>query len=289
MLNLDVVGQSLESPEFSWTDRDVLLYALSVGASQDNASSELQFTTENTGGVDLQVLPTFGALVAQQASVRPKIGDVPPGMSVHAEQTVVLHAPLPISARVNARCTIQGIFDKTSGALVVSDVDVYDAVTGNVLVTARTGTFVRGEGGFGGDRGPRPDWQRPSRAPDVVVSYATRPDQALLYRLTGDRNPLHSDPALARMRGTDRPILHGMCTYGFTGRALLHTLCDSDPRRFLSMAGRFTAPVLPGDVISVHIWDDGGTAQFQAVRADGAVVIDHGVCSYLLSTPQLAK
>lgn len=289
MLNLDAVGQWMESPEFSWTDKDVILYALSVGASQDDACSELQFTTENTGGVDLQVLPTFGALIAQQAATRPKIGDVPPGMALHAEQAVVLHAPLPVSARIHARCTVHGIFDKTSGALVVSEVDVYDAVTGDALLTARSGTFLRGEGGFGGDRGPRADWQRPGRAPDIVMSYATRPEQALLYRLTGDRNPLHSDPALARMRGTDRPILHGMCTYGFTGRALLHALCDSDPRRFRSMSGRFTAPVLPGDVISVSIWDDGGTAQFQASRTDGAVVIDHGVCSYHLTAPAAEK
>ena len=289
MLNFDAVGESLTSPEFSWTDRDVLLYALAVGASLDDATTDLQFTTENTGGVDLQVLPTFGALIAQQAATRPKIGEVPPGMALHAEQAVTLHAPLPVSARVRARCTVQGIFDKTSGALVVSDVDVHDAVTGEALVTARSGTFLRGEGGFGGDRGPRTDWQGPGRAPDTVVSYPTRPDQALLYRLTGDRNPLHSDPALARSCGTDRPILHGMCTYGFTGRALLHALCDSDPRRFVSMSGRFTAPVLPGDVISVSIWDDGGTAQFQTVRADGAVVIDHGVCRYLPAPPQAAK
>jgi acyl dehydratase len=226
------------------------------------------------------VLPTFGALIAQQAGVPPKIGDIPPGMTLHAEQAVVLHRPLPVSGRVYARCTIRGIFDKTSGALVVSDVDVYDAVTGDALVTARGGSFLRGEGGFGGDRGPLTEWERPSRDPDVVVSYATRPDQALLYRLTGDRNPLHSDPALARMRGTERPILHGMCTYGFTGRALLHALCDADPTRFLSMRGRFTAPVLPGDVISVSIWRDGNMAQFQTVRADGAVVIDHGVCTF---------
>jgi acyl dehydratase len=281
MLNFDAVGQSLESPEFSWTDKDVLLYALAVGASQDDASSELQFTTENTGGVDLRVLPTFGALVAQQAAARPKIGDIPPGMALHAEQAVTLHAPLPAAARVRARSTVTGMYDKTSGALVVTETDVYDAATGALLLTTRGGTFLRGEGGFGGDRGPRTDWKRPDRDPDLVVSYPTRPDQALLYRLTGDRNPLHSDPALARKRGTDRPILHGMCTYGFTGRALLHALCDSDPDRFLSMSGRFTAPVLPGEVISVSIWQDGGTAQFQTVRADGAVAIDHGGCSYL--------
>jgi acyl dehydratase len=280
MLNFDAVGQSLESPEYGWSDKDVLLYALAVGASQGDATAELEFTTENTSGVELRVLPTFGALIAQQAALRPKIGDVPPGMALHAEQAVTLHAPLPVTARVRARCTVHGIFDKTSGALVVSEVDICEADSGVALLTARSGTFLRGEGGFGGDRGPRTEWQRPGRDPDVIVTYPTRPDQALLYRLTGDRNPLHSDPELARRRGTDRPILHGMCTYGFTGRALLHSLCDSDPGRFGSMSGRFTAPVLPGEEITVSIWSDGGTARFQTARADGTVAIDHGTFSY---------
>jgi len=280
VLNLDSVGQSTESDTYRWSGQDVILYALAVGASQGDATAELQFSTENTEGVALQVLPTFGALVAQQAARRPSIGGVAPGMALHAEQAVTLHRPLPAEGCARTRCTIQNIFDKTSGALVVSDIEVLDAGTGEPLVTARAGTFIRGEGGFGGDRGPAASWQRPGRGPDVIVRYATRPEQALLYRLTGDRNPLHSDPSLARARGNERPILHGMCTYGFAGRALLHTLCGSDPSRFVSMTGRFSAPVLPGQDLSVHIWAEGDQAWFQAVTGDDVVVIDQGLCSF---------
>jgi acyl dehydratase len=136
--------------------------------------------------------------------------------------------------------------------------------------------FIRGEGGFGGDRGPSAAWERPEREPDQRVSSQTRPDQALLYRLSGDRNPLHSDPAFAARAGFPRPILHGLCTYGVTGRLLLHALCGSDPGRFRSMRARFSRPVLPGARLTVSIWVDGATATFQTSDDDGQVVIDHG-------------
>ena len=125
-----------------------------------------------------------------------------------------------------------GIYDKGSGALVVSENQAVDAATGEPLVTARSGTFIRGEGGFGGDRGASEPWRCPTGAPDHQVDSETRPEQALLYRLSGDRNPLHADPQFAARGGFARPILHGLCTYGFTGRALLHALCDGDPARF---------------------------------------------------------
>src|SRR5260370_742113 len=138
--------------------------------------------------------------------------------------------------------------------------------------------------GCGGDRGPSDGWQRPDREPDHRVVQPTRPEQALLYRLSGDRNPLHADPKFAARGGFSRPILHGLCTYGVTGRALLHAVCGSDPARFRSMSGRFSRPVLPGDTLVVSIWlpqDSGDTALFQTVTEDGNVVIDHGRMQFL--------
>ena len=152
-----------------------------------------------------------------------------------------------------------------------------DPQSGELLLRTKMSAFIRGEGGFGGDRGPAGGRNAPpDRAPDHVVSYETRPDQALIYRLSGDRNPLHSDPEFARMAGFDRPILHGLCTYGFTGRALLHALCDSDPSRFGGMEGRFSKPVLPGDTLAVSIWEDGDGAVFQTRTQRDEIVLDGG-------------
>jgi len=176
---------------------------------------------------------------------------------------------------------VTGIYDKGSGALIQSENKAVDAATGEPMVTTRSGTFIRGEGGFGGDRGSSELWQLPDRAPDHKVTQQTRPEQALLYRLSGDRNPLHADPAFAARGGFSRPILHGLCTYGFTGRVLLHELCGSDPARFSSMSGRFSRPVLPGESLVVSIWaSDDGTALFQTAKEDGTVVIDRGVVAY---------
>jgi acyl dehydratase len=151
-----------------------------------------------------------------------------------------------------------------------------DKATGKALWTTTSSAFIRGEGGWGGDRGPSGAVEFPDRAPDHTVAYATRPDQALLYRLSGDRNPLHSDPKFAAMGGFDRPILHGLCSFGFTGRALLHALCQSDPDRFVSMAARFSKPVFPGEELTVTMWVTGeGTAVFRSSPPAG-VGIDAG-------------
>jgi acyl dehydratase len=140
--------------------------------------------------------------------------------------------------------------------------------------------FFRGEGGFGGERGASPSITIPTRKADHEVRYTTRIDQPLLYRLSGDRNPLHSDPEFAKMGGFERPILHGLCSYGFTGRALLHTLCDGDPGRFRSMDARFSKPVMPGDDLVVSMWTEGDQCLFQTRNQDGVVVIDQGVMEF---------
>ena len=279
-LNHSLVGVPGEPHERSWTSTDALLYAIGVGAGLGDPLQELQFTTENTAGVQQQVLPTFGVLLAQ-ARASGSLGDFDRAMLVHAEQSIELHKPLPVAGTLRSTAMVTGIYDKGSGALVETETHAVDAATGEPMVTARGSTFIRGEGGFGGDRGTADPWDLPDRAPDHKVTQQTRPEQALLYRLSGDRNPLHADPAFAARGGFSRPILHGLCTYGITGRVLLHELCGSDPARFRSMAGRFSRPVLPGEALVVSIWvGEDGTAQFQTAKEDGTVVIDRGVAQF---------
>jgi acyl dehydratase len=273
-LNFDLVGVDSEPAERTWTTTDVLLYALGVGAGQADPLAELEFTTENSIGVPARVLPTFANMISGGGRGR-RLGDFDPAAFVHAEQAFTLHRPLPTAGTTRSASRVSGIYDKGSAALVVTESTAVDAATGDPLVTTRGSIFIRGEGGFGGDRGPGQDWAMPSGPPDEQVTYQTRPDQALLYRLTGDRNPLHSDPKFAARGGFARPILHGMCTYGYTGRALLHAVCGSEPARFLSMEGRFTRPVIPGDELTVSIWADGGTAYFRTT-SNGAPVLDRG-------------
>jgi len=273
-LNFDLVGVDSEPATRSWTTTDVLLYALGVGAGQADPLAELEFTTENSTGVQTKVLPTFGNMITGGGRGR-SLGDFDPAALVHAEQAFTLHRPLPTAGTSRSVSRVAGIYDKGSAALVVTESTAVDAPTGEPLVTTRGSIFIRGEGGFGGGRGPGQDWEMPSGAPDEQVTYQTRPDQALLYRLTGDRNPLHSDPKFAARGGFARPILHGMCTYGYTGRALLHAVCDSEPARFGSMEGRFTRPVIPGDELTISIWAHGGTAYFRTT-SNGVPVLDRG-------------
>ncbi len=281
-LDHSLVGESGEPYERSWTSTDALLYAVGVGAGLGDPRRELQFTTENSLGVPQQVLPTYAVLISQ-APPRRNLGDFDRALLVHAEQSFELHRPLPVAGTARTTSTVTGIYDKGSGALVVTENQAVDAGTGEPLVTARSGTFIRGEGGFGGERGGSEPWQRPDRDPDHRVALETRPEQALVYRLSGDRNPLHADPKFAARGGFARPILHGLCTYGVTGRALLHTLCGSDPARFRSMSGRFTHPVIPGDRLTISIWLPAGgrdAAQFQTATQDGTVVIDRGLMRF---------
>jgi len=279
-LNHSLVGVQGQPTERSWTSTDALLYAIGVGAGLGDPLRELEFTTENTAGVQQQVLPTYGVLLAQ-ARMSGSLGDFDRAMLVHAEQSIELHKPLPVEGTLRTSATVTGIYDKGSGALVETENRAIDSVTGEPLVTTTSSTFIRGEGGFGGDRGTAPPWQLPDRAPDHKVTVQTRPEQALLYRLSGDRNPLHADPAFAARGGFSRPILHGLCTYGFTGRVLLHEVCGSDPARFAVMSGRFSRPVLPGESLVVSIWAAAdGAAQFQTAKEDGTVVIDRGTLRY---------
>lgn len=281
-INPDAVGSKGEPSRHSWGSKDAILYALGVGAGAVDPLDELAFTTENTQNVDQQVLPTMAVVLgAGGGSAFGSIGSFNPAMLVHGEEVITLHTPIPVQGEVETVGEITGIYDKGKGAVVEVTSTSNDVATGQPLFSTVMSAFIRGEGGWGGERGPSgPKNVAPDREPDHCVTYQTRSDQALLYRLSGDRNPLHSDPAFAAFGGFERPILHGLCTYGFTGRALLHTLCDSDPARFTSMEGRFSSPVLPGETLTVNMWSTGpGEAIFQTCGGDGRVVLDAGRCT----------
>ena len=270
----DAAGSVGQPAEFSWTSKDSLLYAMGVGAGvSDPTGFELEFTTENSNDVTQRALPT--QVVVMGGGSTPGFGDFNPVHLLHAEQAITLHQPVPAAGTAVATGRVGPVYDKGKAALVYLETDVAD-VDGNPIWNTRSGLFIGGERGWGGDRGPATEWHLPDRDADHVVAYPTRPDQALLYRLNGDRNPLHSDPTFAAAAGFDKPILHGLCTYGFTGRALLHALCDSDPDRFGGMGGRFKSPVVPGETLEVHAWEEDGRVIFQT-RVGDRVVFDNGV------------
>ncbi len=282
-INPSAVGSRGEPTETVWDSKDSLLYAVGVGAGQQPADpTELPFVTENSMEITQRALPTMPVVLCDVTSAFGSIGSFNPAMLVHGEQRVVCHRELPVSGTLASTCEITAIWDKGKGAVVEVTANATDASSGEPLFDLVMSAYIRGEGGFGGERGPSGSANElPDRAPDHSVTYSTRPEQALVYRLSGDRNPLHSDPSFAAFAGFDRPILHGLCTYGFAGRALLHQLCDSDPARFGSIDGRFSAPVFPGEDITVEIWRTGdGTAVHRTLGGDGRVVIDAGGCTF---------
>ena len=195
------------------------------------ARDELAFTTENTNDVAQQVFPTFPVVLGTGAGGRSPMantGTYNPAMLVHGQQAVTLHRPLPVEGTATLTSTLTDMYDKGKAAVVV--VESSATLDGEPLYTTRSSAFIRGEGGWGGDRGPSgPQNVPPDRDPDHEITYQTSIDQAFVYRLNGDRNPLHTDPAFAAIGGFDRPILHGLCSYGFTGRALVHALCGIRP------------------------------------------------------------
>lgn len=282
-VNPDAVGAKGEPRRASWTSDDALLYALGIGAGvEDPVGAELEFTTENTAGVDQKVFPTmvvlFGFTATGGSSAMEHSGSYDLRMLVHGEQGIKLLRPIPVAGEVETVDEITGIYDKGKGAVIATKTTATLVADGQPLYETTSSVFIVGEGGFGGDRGPSEKANvAPDRDPDYTVSATTRPDQALLYRLSGDRNPLHSDKQFSDVGGFPKPILHGLCTYGFTGRMLLHTLCDSDPARFSGMDGRFSSPVMPGEKLTVNVWDDGdGHAIFETLGDDGRVVIANG-------------
>jgi len=275
-LNPDAVGSESEPSEVSWSANDALLYAVSVGAGTE----ELQYTTENTNGVSQQVLPTFPVVIRGGATSIRHIGTFNPALLVHGAQSVTLHRPLPVAGRATVVGKVVAMYDKGTAGIVAMETTA-TGEDGSPLYTTGSSVFIRGEGGWGGDRGPSgPQNVPPERDPDHSVTYATSPDQALLYRLTGDRNPLHSDPSFAAMGGFDRPILHGLCTYGFTGRALLYVLCGGESANFEHIEGRFKSPVIPGEALTIKAWVVGDGEAVFTTSVDDRVVIDQGLLRF---------
>jgi len=262
------------------TRRDAVFYALSVGFGQDPLDArQLDFVDADRA---LRAVPTQSVVLAHPGFwlADPRTG-IDALRVVHGEQRIAMHRPLPVEGEVIGRTRITGLVDKGPGrgALMYSQKDVIDAETGEPLAVTRSTTFLRGDGGFGGPAGPvEPPHRMPEAPPDVVVAMPTRPEQALYYRLNGDDNPLHADPAIAAKAGFPRPILHGLCTLGVVGHALLRTLGGYDVARFRELAMRFSAPVFPGEAIEVDIWND-GSFRARAPERD-VVVVNNGYAAF---------
>lgn len=275
-----------EGRRFAYTDRDTMLYALASGMGRDPLDEkELPFIFEGRG---LVALPTMAVVVAR--SPMPRTLPLDWTKVLHGSQSLILHRPLPAAAELVADTRVTKIIDKGAGrgALIVHETKARLINAAEPLFTVGGTIFARGDGGFGGPAGAIPAAHpMPRRAPDTVFVTETRRDQALLYRLTGDHNPLHADPWLAKAAGFPIPILHGLCTYSIAGRAVLASVCDYDPTRIGELDARFTAPVFPGDQIRTDIWIDGNMIAFRCrVEERGVVVIDHGKC--VLNAPRRA-
>jgi acyl dehydratase len=258
--------------------RDVILYALGVGLGADPLDAkQLRFVYEE----GLQALPTM-AIVLGYPGPLSQYG--PTGITqthvVHGEQGFVLAKALPVSGTIVGQVRVTGVVDKGEGkgALVYTQTEIREKGTDDLVCTLTSTTFCRADGGFGGPSGPVPPVHAlPAGAPDAVCDLPTLPQAALIYRLSGDYNPLHADPAYAKRGGYDRPILHGRCTFAVAGHAILKSCCDYDPARLVAMAGRFSSPVYPGETIRTEIWRSGADVSFRAtVPARSVTVINNG-------------
>ncbi|HAC58463.1 MAG TPA: 3-alpha,7-alpha,12-alpha-trihydroxy-5-beta-cholest-24-enoyl-CoA hydratase [Rhodobiaceae bacterium] len=268
-ISSDLVGLRFQPREFSWTEKDTILYALGVGARPEN---DLDFIYEGKGP---KVLPTYSVIAGGVglAGMMTEI-EMRLEMLLHGEQSVELFRPLPPKATISVESRVSEVWDKEKAAVLGVESVGRDA-DGDLFKTHAT-LFVRGAGGFGGERGPSTAGKNvpPGRAPDLTVEDVTRPEQGAIYRLSGDRNPIHIDPDFAKLGGFERPFVHGLCTYGFVGRAALKTLCGNDPAKFRSLEGRFANQVYFGDTIVTKIWKTApGEAVVQGETGEGNIVL----------------
>jgi acyl dehydratase len=251
------VGGSLPGSTYSWSEDDVILYHLGIGAGVPPTDpNELRYVYEG----DLHVLPTYGTI--PPFGVMMSLGAVD-GLEfelasvLHGEQELEIHRAIPTAGTVTQEGSVTAIYDKGRGALVVLEIESRLEKTGELLFTNRPSVFLRGEGGFGGDSGPSTSLAAPERPPDYVVESPTLVQQALLYRVAaGDRNPLHVDPGFAAFAGFDRPILHGLCTFGVVGKAVVDQVLEGRPEVVASYQARFSGVVFPGETIKTSIWED---------------------------------
>ena len=262
----------------TYTEKDSMLYALGIGLGADPLDrDQLPFVYEKS----LRVLPTFPVVLGHPGAwnADPATGIVR-NKVLHGEQGVELHRALPAQGTIRARTRIVDVIDKGEGkgALVYAERSIVDHASGEPLATLRATSFCRANGGFDGPSGPvREPHGIPARDADARVDIPTLPGAALLYRLNADYNPLHADPEVAAKAGFDRPILHGLCTFGIAAHAVLKHVCDYDPAAIRSVDARFSAPVFPGETISVDLWEDGDIVSFRAwVQTRGVKVLDNG-------------
>jgi acyl dehydratase len=274
----DMIGRRLEDWELSYTDNQVLLYNLSIGMGREDVEAELPYVFEQPA---LQCTPSFAALLAQGGSRVMGGTGLKIARILHGEERLVLHRPLPPSGRILSTSWISELTDKgEKGAVITVSTEGRLAEESDPLYRVDHVIFARGDGGFGGaSQSSFVPHVVPDRRPDLVHVTQTRTDDALVYRLNGDRNPLHAHPDAARKGGFDRPILHGMCSYGMACRAVLASVCDYDVSRFKSFDARFTSPVFPGETIHTDIWVDGTTVSFRSrVEARGITSLNNGRC-----------
>jgi acyl dehydratase len=271
------LGAQLEDSEGSWDADRVILYHLGIGAGVPPTDPrELRYTFEK----DLRVLPSFGVIPVFGALG--KLGQIPGiqinfALLLHGEQDIEIHRPLPSTASIRSRGRVTGLYDKGRAALIVLEVETTDDA-GEPLFTNRFSLFARGEGGFGGDPGPKPGNVRPERAPDLVVESPTVRQQALLYRLSGDKNPLHADPEFARLGGFDAPILHGLCSFGIVCKAAVDEVLDGEVERVARYGVRFAGVVFPGETIVTSLWRESDRILIDARTAQrDSPVISNGV------------
>lgn len=275
-ISSDLVGLTFAPVEFSWDSKDVMLYAVGVGAKPDG---ELEYVFEGKGP---KVIPTY-AVIPGMFSMGGLVSNVDINlmMLLHGEQSITLHRELPPDAKVTITGRVAEVWDKGKAAVIGCEGLVEDEK--GPLLTAKATLFIRGAGGFGGERGPSTVGKNepPDRAPDYVVEDTTRPEQAAIYRLSGDRNPIHIDPEFAKMSGFETPFLHGLCTYGFVGRAIVKALCEGDPARFGSLEARFADQVYLGDKIITKMWvTSPGEAIVQAETQNGNVVLSQAKTTF---------
>ena len=279
-INYDEIMQlKAESDEFHYRDRETMLYALGVGFMRDPMNTdELKYVYEN----DLQTVPTMATIIAwgQATLARSNINYM---MVVHGEQRLTLHKPLPSEAEIIADERVVGAFDKGpgKGAVIVTEKTIREKKSGDKLCTLQATIFARGDGGFGGPKDGAPEPHvLPTRAPDLVHEADTRQDQAFIYALSGDRNPLHRDPSFAKMAGFPRPILHGLCSYGTACRSIISTVCKYDSKKIVGFDARFSAPVFPGETIVTEMWVDGNIVSYRCkLKERDVVVINNGKCT----------
>jgi acyl dehydratase len=241
----------------AYTTDDVILYHLGVGAGVPATdSNELEYTYEKNLKVlpSFAVVPVFSSLMGMAAVPGIKINFA---MVLHGEQAIEIHKPIPVASEVVSEGRVEGLYDKGKAALIVLAVDTKEKSTGDKLFTNYFSVFARGEGGFGGESGPKAGNQPPERAPDVVTESRTLPQQALIYRLSGDKNPLHADPEFAKIGGFDTPILHGLCSYGVVCKSVVDELLDGAVEKVAGYAARFAGVVYPGETIITSMWNEG--------------------------------